>query len=168
MKLDQPYNRDEFIEFMAEFLPYDFEEDIQSIAFSHGSIQKITKLGQCDSSLNKIEVFEVIHTSLSDARITLSREIFKFMKQNAIEYALIAFVPENSKNVYRFSLICMSPKLNNGKLEFENSNPKRFSFLLGIGQHIRTPQDYLIGRGQVQSLDDLKNRFSIEVLTKDF
>ena len=168
MRLDKPYSRDEFIEFMVDFLPDDFEEDILPIDFSHGNIKKITKLGKCDTSLNKIEVFEVIHTSLSDARITLSREIFRFMKQNAIEYALVAFVPESTPSVYRFSLICMSPKINNGKLEFENSNPKRFSFLLGKDQHIRTPEEYLVKRGQVQNLDDLKNRFSIEVLTKDF
>ena len=168
MKLDQAYNRDEFINFIVDFLPDDFEINETMISYSHGIIKNIVRLGKCINSLKKIEVFEVIHTSISDARITLSREIFKYMRQNAIEYALVAFIPESSKSVYRFSFITMAPKDNNGKLEFEHSNPKRFSFLLGENQHIRTPQDYLINRGKVQSLDDLKNRFSIEILTKDF
>lgn len=168
MKLDQAYNRDEFINFIVDFLPDDFEINETMISYSHGIIKNIVRLGKCVNSLKKIEVFEVIHTSISDARITLSREIFKYMRQNAIEYALVAFIPESSKSVYRFSFITMAPKDNNGKLEFEHSNPKRFSFLLGENQHIRTPQDYLINRGKVQSLDDLKNRFSIEILTKDF
>lgn len=62
----------------------------------------------------------------------------------------------------------MSYKSGNGKIEVENSNPKRYSFLLGKDQHIRTPQDYLINRGKVKDINDLKERFSIEVLTKDF
>ena len=65
---------------VAEDRDSDFEEDIQTVDFSHGNIKKITRLGKCESSHNKIEVFEAIHTSLSDARITLSREIFRFMK----------------------------------------------------------------------------------------
>ena len=81
MRFDKSYNRDEFIDFITDFLPNDFEEDIKPVDFSHGIIKKITRLGKCEEKLNKIEVFEIIHTSLSDARITLSREIFKFIKQ---------------------------------------------------------------------------------------
>ena len=168
MRLDQAYDRNEFVNFIVDFLPDDFEINETSISYSHGIIKSIVRLGKCTNSLKKIEVFEVTHSSISDARITLSREIFKYMRQNAIEYALVAFISENSKSVYRLSFITMAPKDNNGKLEFEHSNPKRFSFLLGENQHTRTPQNYLIDRGKIQSLDDLKNRFSIEVLTKDF
>ena len=97
MKLDQAYNRDEFINFIVDFLPDDFEINETMISYSHGIIKNIVRLGKCINSLKKIEVFEVIHTSISDARITLSREIFKYMRQNAIEYALVAFIPESSK-----------------------------------------------------------------------
>ena len=168
MNLAQPYNREDFVKFITDFLPDDFEEEIKTINYTHGLFQKVIRLGHCAETLNKIQCFEIIHTSASDARISLSREMFRYMKQNAIEYALVALVPADNPSVYRFSFISMSYKSGNGKIEVENSNPKRYSFLLGKDQHIRTPQDYLINRGKVKDINDLKERFSIEVLTKDF
>ena len=168
MNLEHPYNREDFVKFITDFLPDDFEEEIKTINYTHGLFQKVVRLGHCTETLNKIQCFEIIHTSASDARISLSREMFKYMKQNAIEYALVALVPADNPSVYRFSFISMSYKSNNGKIEIENSNPKRYSFLLGKDQHIRTPQNYLINRGKIRDINDLKERFSIEVLTKDF
>lgn len=168
MNLGHPYNREDFIKFITDFLPDDFEEEIKTINYTHGLFQKIIRIGHCTETLNKIQCFEITHTSASDARISLSREMFKYMKQNAIEYALVALVPADNPSVYRFSFISMSYKSNNGKIEIENSNPKRYSFLLGKDQHIRTPQNYLINRGKIRDINDLKERFSIEVLTKDF
>ena len=90
MKLDQAYNRDEFINFIVDFLPDDFEINETMISYSHGIIKNIVRLGKCINSLKKIEVFEVIHTSISDARITLSREIFKYMLKTLLNQTFYA------------------------------------------------------------------------------
>lgn len=168
--LDSAYNRQDLLDFLEnKFLPNDYEpsEYVDPLG-SHNSITKITNLGGV-RSLDNLQVLEVFHSSKSDARITLSREIFRYMKNNQITYALVAFVPNDDNSVWRLSFIKMSPKINSkGVLEWENTSPKRYSFLLGVGQHIKTPSQSLLNKGNVRDISDLGNRFSIEVLTNEF
>ena len=70
MNLAHPYNREDFTKFVTDFLPDDFEEENKIINYSSGLFQKITRLGHCTESLNKIQCFEIRHTSASDARIS--------------------------------------------------------------------------------------------------
>ena len=51
------------------------------------------------------------------------------------------------------------------------SNPKRYSFLLGEGCKRHTPESMFFENGRVKKvsdLEDLKSRFSVEVVTKEF
>jgi len=48
------------------------------------------------------------------------------------------------------------------------SNPRRYSYSLGYGTKTKTAYDFLIGKGKVNSLDELINRFSVEVVNKQF
>jgi hypothetical protein len=164
-----PYSRDSFLEFLANFLPDDFEKQNMDMEHNRGKITKITQLGECPS-LKDLRVFEVEHDS-KDARVTLSREIFKFMRSSSIEYSLVAFVPKDKSGIYRFSFIKNKARYENDKMNFDRSNPKRFSYPLGAGQHVRTPRFRLQGavRGiGGEGIDDLASRFSIEVLTDEF
>lgn len=169
--LDSAYNRQDLVDFLEnKFLPYDYEpsECVDPLG-AHNSITQITNLGKVSRSLDGLQVLEVLHSSRSDARVTLSREIFRYMQNNQITYALVAFVPNDDSSVWRLSFIKMSPKINSkGALEWENTSPKRYSFLLGVGQHVKTPIQTLIDKGKVTDIADLENRFSIETLTKDF
>ncbi len=54
------------------------------------------------------------------------------------------------------------------KVKLEFSNPKRFSYFLGPDAKIHTPTENLIKKGKIQSEEDLKERFSLEVVTKEF
>ena len=48
------------------------------------------------------------------------------------------------------------------------SNPRRYSYFLGKGIAYYTPNKYLNEKGRVVDSDDLRSRFSVEVLTKEF
>ncbi len=54
------------------------------------------------------------------------------------------------------------------RVKREYSNPRRFSFFLGPDAKVHTPYDFLIKKGRVKDFDDLQNRFSIEVVNKEF
>ena len=168
--LDEAYDRDSFQQFLEDqFLPNDYRPtQLQEPLISRGLIKDILNLGTVPS-LDNLQIFEVIHTAKADARVTLSNEMVKYMQNNQITYALVAFVREGDPLVWRFSFIKMSPKWNKeGKVEWDKTPSKRYSFLLGKGQHIKTPTQFLIEKGRVKGLEDLGNRFSIETLTSAF
>lgn len=151
MELARAYDRNEFLNSLENnLLPDDFCEVLDNMQYSHNIVKSIIMLGKCENSLNELSVLEVKHSSRSDARVSLSREIFRYMKNNCIEYALVVFVAENNPDIYRLSFVKMSPKDVNGKLDFDNSNPRRYSFLLGKNQLVRTPHEYLFSKGKIK------------------
>ncbi|GAI02729.1 unnamed protein product, partial [marine sediment metagenome] len=80
----------------------------------------------------------------------------------------ILFVSESSLN-YRLSLVTIDLKWEEGRrVKKEYSNPHRYSFFLGPETKTHTPETYLIKKGRIKDFEDLKNRFSIEVVNKDF
>ncbi len=168
MNFNAPYNRENFVDFLRfQFLPSDYQPSEQPIAYNVGKTAKIlsiTELGY-SASLN-LHVLEITHNSSNDARVTLSKEIFSFLRNNAWYNCLVAFVPNNDRSVYRLSFIKQTPKLIDNKLDWDHSNPKRYSFLLGVGQHVKTPQTYLGKR--VFNITELEECFSVETLTKEF
>lgn len=102
--------------------------------------------------------------------MTLSREAFRLLASEGADRALVLFVPEEDPAHYRFSLIEM--KLGwedeSAKIRRTYSNPRRFSYLLGRGTACHTPNEYLRDKGRVRDIDDLRSRFSVEALTKQF
>ena len=83
--------------------------------------------------------------------------------------ALVLFVPENNDANYRFSLISIElDELEDGTIKRSYSNPRRYSYYLGEGIAARTPREYLLKKTRVQSVSDLKSRFSVEILNENF
>ena len=142
MNFNAPYNRENLVDFLQyQFLPSDYQPNEQDMGYAGGKSAKIlsiTELGYCES-LN-LHVLEVKHNSSNDARVSIAKEIFSFLRDNAWYNCLVAFVPNDNRDVYRLSFIKQTPKLINNKLDWEHSNPKRYSFLLGVGQHVKTQQ----------------------------
>jgi len=89
------------------------------------------------------------------------------LAQYGIKRALAVFTSANSSN-YRLSLITIDLKLEGRRVQKEYSNPRRYSFFLGPEAKIHTPEEYLVKQGRIEDFEDLKNRFSIEVVNKDF
>lgn len=166
--ITRAYKREAFIDFLSDFLPDDYEPAETEI-YTETGIQRITKavnLGHV-ASLD-LDVFEFIHESPNDPRVSLTHDAAQIMKKNGnASMALAAFYTETSKS-WRFSLIFYGTKLENGKVKREFSNPRRYSFILGPECKKHTPESMLIGKGSVKNVEDLQSRFAVEVVTKEF
>ena len=166
-----PYEPKEFVKFLGDFLPNDFEQDnelinINDLSFKPDRIKKVKMIGNVPS-LEDLHVYEIEHESESDPRVTLSRETFRLMSNYGVRKALAIFISRNSHN-YRFSLVTIDLKMEGTRVTKDYSHPRRYSFFLGPDAKVHTPTEYLITKGRIKDLNDLQNRFSIEVVTKEF
>lgn len=170
MEFNKKYNRAELISFLKnKFLPEDFENETQEIApkTQNQLICSVSKLGTCGSL--GLVVYEIRHNSKNDARVGLTKAAFRFLADEWEDKALVAFVPADNDANYRFSLITIDLDENEkGKTVKSYSNPRRYSYFLGNGIAYYTPNKYLNEKGRVTDYEDLKSRFSVEVLTKAF
>lgn len=171
MDFKQPYNPNEFVNFLSTFLPDDFEKteeniELNDLSFTPDRIKNVKLIGNV-SSLENLRIYEIYHESENDPRVTLSRETFRLMSNYGVKKALAAFISGNSQN-YRFSLATIDLKLEGARVTREYSNPRRYSFYLGPEAKIHTPEEFLINKGKIKDLKDLQNRFSVEVVTKTF
>ena len=168
MDLSNPYKKDDYIESLRnEFLPEDFDTHYEKldIEFSPKYIKQVSLLGEVPS-LN-LKILEIHHTSEHDPRISITRESFRLMEHHSYHRVLAIFYSENSDN-YRLSLLTYDYELEGKKVKKIISPPKRFSFFLGPDAKIHTPSKYLIKKGRVKDFNDLKDRFSIEVVNEEF
>jgi hypothetical protein len=162
------YSQFEYKKFFQDSLLTDnfriIEEDI-SLEFKPQFIKKAELIGR-DKSL-ELEVYEIQHNSEYDPRVGISKDFFRLMASYGSKRALAVFHSPNSKN-YRLSLATVEYSLLDTKIKREYSNPRRYSFFLGPDAKVHTPYDCLIKKGRVKDFDDLQNRFSIEVVNKEF
>ena len=171
MEFNKAYNRQDFVYFLQNnFLPDDFIPALASVSFKTKMIysKQVVKLGS-SASLDLV-VYEVIHKSKHDARVSLSKEAFRMLADETEDRALVVFVPEDNDDNYRFSLIEieLEAPIDSARITRSYSNPRRYSYLLGKGIAYYTPNKYLNEKGRVVSPEDLRSRFSVEVLTKSF
>lgn len=176
INFNNPYSRDEFLPFLEWFLPDDFKvtkEKITDLNFTVKYTEDVTKLGTCESL--KLDVYEITHASNHDARVGIAQDAFRLMLYKSYyNRALVIFKPVNS-NKYRFSLLQIEAEQaeNSSRITRSFSNPRRYSFQLGEGAHVKTPEQFLLGKGKLKPVKDdifkdLQDRFSVEVLTKQF
>ncbi len=171
MEFNKAYSREEFLSFLrVSFLPEDFKQEISDIEnpVQFQYTQKVARLGECESL--GLVVYEVRHSSKHDARVGLTKEAFRLLADEFCERALVFFVPEDDNSNYRFSLIeiTLDQSETSSRVSRRYSNPHRYSYYLGKGIAYYTPNKYLNEYGRVVSVEDLRNRFSVDVLTKAF
>ena len=165
----QGYNRTSWQNFLENsFLTDDYSIKDEAISYTGHYAEKVSKIGDCPSL--KLSVFEMSHNSVNDARVGLSKEAFSLVREyTKYNKALFLFIPLDKPETYRFSYVEYTPVMDDkGKLTKEISNHRRFSFILGKNAKTKTPQQYLIDKRSVKDAEDLKSRFSVEVLTKEF
>ena len=102
MNFKNPYSPKEFIEFLSNFLPEDFDPaeeqiNLSDISFAPKKIKKVKLIGIVPS-LEDLHIYEIEHESESDPRVTLSRETFRLMRNYNVKKALAVFYSQNSKN----------------------------------------------------------------------
>jgi len=175
-EFDKPYDRDKFLDFMIDFLPDDFTPRIEPLAltdFTPKCALQATRLGV--SKTLQLEVLEIVHSSSSDARVAIAQDAFKLLLHKSYKNrALVIFRQENSAQ-YRLSLLQIEAVQDDhsSRIRRSYSNPRRYSFLLGEGAHVKTPYQFLFRNGRLKPVDgdyfkDLQSRFSVETLTKLF
>ena len=171
MEFNKAYNRQEFVNFLQNsFLPDDFIPGETPVEFrtKMNYTRQAVKLGSSESL--DLVVYEVRHNSKNDARVSLSKEALRLLADEMEDRALVIFVPQDNSDNYRFSLIeiTIDAKEDSSRVARNYSNPRRYSYFLGEGIAYYTPNKYLNAKGRVVNSDDLRSRFSVEVLTKEF
>lgn len=169
MKLNEKYNPESFVNFIQDFLPEDFNLKEEDIVINKDRYKEITKakiLGFCESL--DLHVLEMDHTHDKDPRVAIATDAFKILADHWIHRALVIFKNNDSDN-YRFSYLTISLDINDkNKVVKKYSNARRYSFYLGTSAKVKTPEQQLIKKGKVKDVDDLLNRFSVEVVNKQF
>ena len=169
MKLNEKYNAESFVNFIQDFLPEDFNLKEENIIINKDRYKEITKakiLGFCESLDS--HVLEMDHNHDKDPRVAIATDAFKILADHWIHRALVIFKNNDSDN-YRFSYLTISLDLNDkNKVVKKYSNARRYSFYLGTNAKVKTPEQQLIKKGKIKDVDDLLNRFSVEVVNKQF
>jgi len=165
-----PYKREVANQLLDRIMPDDFNKDIDeeiNPGFKTQFISSITKIGECNS-LEDLKVYEILHESENDPRISLSKDSFRLLANYGVRKALVFFVSKKSSN-YRLSLVAVDLKWDSGtRVQREYSNPRRYSFYLGPDSKTHTPNDFLLKRGLIKNTEDLVSRFDVEVVTRQF
>ena len=164
--LKKEYHIENFEYLMGEILFPDYTVDKHEVEFNNELFSKVTLLGEskrCD-----ITVFEVyINEGCQNRRVGITQEMFRILRNLQINNALVAFSNADAQN-YRISLLTSKYEFDGDKIVKILSNPRRFSYSLGFGTKTKTAYEFLIKKGKVDSLDELIQRFSVEVVNKQF
>ena len=164
MFLDGAYDRGLFEKFCDSFIG-DFVLDERDFEVD-GKDRSICQLGK-SKELNLSVLEFSIKSEDRNKRIAITQDAFKVLRRHHIRNALIAFKYEGDE--WRLSLLTSTLRLDeNGKVVKEESNPRRYSYLMGPKAKTKTPYKYLIEKGKVVDFSDLLSRFSVEVVNKQF
>ena len=167
IQLNNSYNRDDFLKFLEDNFLADFKKDIRPASTQgFSSIQKAYSLGRSESL--DLQVFEFSFEGSPNKRVTLTKDAFQVMRSSAIFRALAIFHSPDSDD-WRLSLMTATPeRTEKGKVSLSYSNPKRLSFFLGPNAKVNTPTKFILKKDRIVNFEDLKSRFSIEVVNKEF
>lgn len=164
--LKKEYHIDNFLFVVNELLLPDFVSDKHEVTFNNNNFKSVYQLGH--STACDLTVFEVIlEEGAQNRRVAITQEMFRILRGLSINNALVAFANADNRN-YRFSLLTSKYEFEGDKIVKILSNPRRYSYSLGYGTKTKTAYDFLIAKGKVKSLDELINRFSVEVVNKQF
>ncbi len=164
--LAKEYYLDNFEYLVKDILLPDYKAEKHEVAFNNSIFSSVIELGH--SSTCDLGIYEVkLNEGCQNRRVTITQEMFRILRGIHADNALVAFV-NSDRNNYRISLLTSKYEYNGDKIVKTLSNPRRYSYSLGIGTKTKTAYKFLIGKGKVQNLDEIISRFSIEVVNKQF
>ena len=160
---DSKFDEQRFRDFAVKLLP-DFEKERRPIA-TNGILKNAKILGSSEAC--KLAVIVVrVDEAQSKKRIMVTQEAFRMLKQHRIRNALVAFYTDSEN--WRLSLLTSTLEVRDGKVISKTGDPHRYSYLLGPKAKVKTPRKFLLKQGPVANLKELKERFSVEVVNKQF
>jgi Alw26I/Eco31I/Esp3I family type II restriction m6 adenine DNA methyltransferase len=163
------YERINIRSFLKEFLPKDYTETENELKIDKDNkyFSKVTLLGNVNS-LEELVIIEVERIKSEKSRLAVTKELFKFLELYGYSKALVITFSEKESH-YRFSLVQSELKwTSESKVKKNFSNPKRLSFLLGVGSKVHTATKHLVNQGRVKDYNDLYGRFNIEIVNNEF
>lgn len=167
--LREPYSQEKYMHFIQhEFLTDNFTPKHEEIVLPNEPeyIKPIIiSLGE-DKTLG-VKVFEFCQIK-ENARVGVSKDIFKFMARYPCDRILAIVRSSVISQPYRLSLATIDHAIEADDIKTAYSNPRRYSYLLGPDAKVLTPYKYLIEKGRIKDFDDLKSRFEVEVVNKEF
>lgn len=164
--LKHEYHLDNFTYLVKELLLPDFTSAKHDVQFNNEIFYSVKQIGE--SSVCDLTVFEVyLNEGTQNKRVTITQEMFKILRSLRIDNGLVSFVNKDENN-FRISLLTSKYEYDGDKIVRVLSNPRRFSYSLGFGTKTKTAHKYLIAKGKVNSLEELTERFSVEVVNKQF
>ncbi len=158
-----------FYNFVETNLPIEVHNTFEN------TIENSVKIGEIkDARDNQIHVLIVTlkrERSLEFARATQRNFVAKYLKDQLIDSALVAFYSVNSSS-WRLSFIWRDYSVVTHKDEL--SPVKRFSYLLGFNESSYTAQKQFLRffteqeENNLPTIEDVKNIFSLETVTDEF
>lgn len=178
------FNKDRFVFFIKNLLnSIDESKAFHAHGYVKHQYKQITKAvktyervgSYIDTDKKKIDILIVYlekENFLDRARTTLRNFVADYLKQrDQKDAALIAFVSPNQED-WRFSLVKMDYKIENGKIKEEFTQAKRWSFLVGKNESCHTAQSRfapIVSNDQNNpTLSELENAFNVETVSKEF
>ncbi len=164
--LANEYHIDNFTYLIKELLLPDFVGEKHDVSFSSEIFTSVKQLG--GSVACNLSVFEVVlKDGAQNRRVAITQEMFKVLRGLRINNAVVAFTNADKRN-FRISLLTSKYEYDGEKIVKVLSNPRRYSYSLGLGTKTKTAYKFLIAKGKVTDLNELINRFSVEVVNKQF
>ena len=165
MNLNQVYTRENMLQIAYRLDKY-FQKDIRTFDFKSDIFKNAYYLGNMPQASTDVIEIEVVGDIKN--RVAITKEAYKLLKSISSPHAVISFYSINGTKRWRLSLLTTDYEISEGKVVTNQSNPRRFSYLLGEGAKIVTPMKFLIDKGNLLDFNDLKSRFSMEVVNKEF
>ena len=116
---------------LLEVLLPDFKADFHFTQTESSIFSKVEMIGE--SKKCELVVFEVeLKDGFQNRRVAITQEMFKLLRALRVNNALVSFVNTNQMN-YRISLLTSRYEYKEGKIVRILSNPRRYSYSLGVG-----------------------------------
>ena len=125
INFSEKYDRKKFQLFLKEFLPEDLFEKIEELQVDEGNqyFKKAVLLGSV-KSLEELVIIEVERKKSEKSRITITKELFKFLDTYGYSKALVVTFSEKESH-YRFSLVTSDLNWAGTKVNKEYSKNKQ-------------------------------------------
>ena len=177
-KFDEAYDKSKWAEHFGE----NFTEKYGSISSEEEILEKnkdflksviwIGDLNVCDNNDETIGVYEVRITNTRLAsRVKISRLCSKILSAGEYGKGIFFILYEDKEGIYRVSYVKhdrIGVFVGNAiEIKKDYSNPKRYTFLLGEGIKVHTPQSRLTS-DIFKSVASIENAFSVEGVNQEF
>ena len=156
-------------EYEAEILTN--QPEYEGLATAAG-IQSIKQVGKVYVGVEPLQIFDITvgsQVQMARNRVGIQQLIRRIMDTHSLAFMLFHYEDGGAESQesweWRFTFC------HKGASQTDTTSSKRFTFLLGPGQHCRTATDNfqrLIDKRGVVEVKDIEDAFSVEALNKEF